>query len=42
MAKAAVQLLGVVQNRTVRSPLIPATDEQVALLRSDLAEAGLA
>lgn len=42
MAKAAVQHLGVIRHRTVRSPLIPATDEQVALLRADLAEAGLA
>lgn len=42
MAKAAVELRGVIRNRTVRSPLIPATDEQVAQLRADLAEAGLA
>ncbi|PSL01099.1 dihydrodipicolinate synthase [Haloactinopolyspora alba] len=41
MAKAAIQLRGVTDNRTVRSPLVPATDEQVALLRADLAEAGL-
>ena len=41
MAKAALQLLGVTESRAVRSPLIPATDEQVALLRADLAEAGI-
>ncbi len=41
MAKAALQLLGVLDNRVVRLPLVPATDEQVALLRSDLADAAL-
>jgi 4-hydroxy-tetrahydrodipicolinate synthase len=41
MAKAALQLLGVLENRAVRLPLVEATDEQVSLLRSDLAEAAL-
>jgi 4-hydroxy-tetrahydrodipicolinate synthase len=41
MAKAAVQLLGVVPNRSVRPPLVEATGDEVALLRTDLAEAGL-
>ncbi|MBD0292568.1 MAG: 4-hydroxy-tetrahydrodipicolinate synthase [Jiangellaceae bacterium] len=41
MAKAAVQLTGVVGSRTMRSPLVDATDAQVAELRVDLAEAGL-
>ncbi len=41
MAKAAVQLLGVLANRTVRSPLVEASADEVALLRADLAEAGL-
>jgi 4-hydroxy-tetrahydrodipicolinate synthase len=41
MAKAAVHMLGIVHSRAVRSPLVPATDEQVTRLRSDLAEAGL-
>jgi 4-hydroxy-tetrahydrodipicolinate synthase len=41
MAKAALQLLGVLENRAVRLPLVEATDEQVSLLRSDLADAAL-
>lgn len=41
MAKAAVQMLGIIEHRTVRSPLVPATAEQVAQLRADLVEAGL-
>jgi len=41
MAKAALQLLGVIEHRTVRLPLVEATDEQVSLLREDLAAAGL-
>lgn len=39
MAKAALQLAGVLANRTVRSPLIAATDDQVAQLRADLLSA---
>jgi 4-hydroxy-tetrahydrodipicolinate synthase len=41
MAKAGVQLTGVLSGRTVRSPLVEATDAQVAELRTDLAAAGL-
>nr|WP_240759608.1 dihydrodipicolinate synthase family protein [Phytoactinopolyspora endophytica] len=41
MAKAAVHTLGIIQSRHMRSPLIPATDEQVAELRTDLSEAGV-
>ncbi len=41
MAKAALQLQGVLPSRAVRLPLVEATDEQVALLRSDLVEAAL-
>ncbi len=41
MAKAALQLLGVLSTRTTRSPLVDATDEQVKLLRADLDEAGI-
>jgi len=41
MAKAALQLLGVLPNRTTRPPLVDATDDEVALLRTDLTEAGL-
>ena len=42
MAKAALQLLGVLATRTVRSPLVEATEEQIELLRADLAAAGIA
>jgi 4-hydroxy-tetrahydrodipicolinate synthase len=42
MAKAALELLGVLTNRTTRLPLLDATPEQVDLLRSDLRAAGLA
>jgi len=41
MAKAALQLLGVLSNRTTRPPLVDATDDELGLLRSDLTEAGL-
>jgi 4-hydroxy-tetrahydrodipicolinate synthase len=41
MVKAALQILGVIEHRTVRSPLVDATDEQVSRLREDLAAAGL-
>jgi 4-hydroxy-tetrahydrodipicolinate synthase len=40
-AKAALQLQGVLQHRTMRLPLVAATDEEVALLRADLEEAQL-
>jgi 4-hydroxy-tetrahydrodipicolinate synthase len=42
MAKAALELQGVVPTRAVRLPLIPATEEQIRQLRTDLQEAGLA
>lgn len=38
MAKAGLQLRGVLAHRTVRPPLVPATDEQVDLLRSALGD----
>jgi 4-hydroxy-tetrahydrodipicolinate synthase len=41
MVKAALQMLGVIPERTTRPPLVDATDDEVALLRQDLAEAGL-
>src|SRR3954469_17314497 len=41
MAKAALELLGVIPTRTTRPPLVDATDEQVQVLRGDLVEAGL-
>ncbi len=41
MAKAALELQGVLTNRVTRLPLLPATDEQVAGLRPDLVAAGL-
>lgn len=40
-AKAALQMLGVLPHRTMRLPLVAATEEEVAVLRADLAEAGL-
>lgn len=40
-AKAALQLLGVLDNRTVRGPLVSLDDDEVAALRSGLAAAGL-
>jgi len=40
-AKAALQLLGVLDNRNVRGPLVPLDDDEVAALRSGLAAAGL-
>jgi 4-hydroxy-tetrahydrodipicolinate synthase len=36
MAKAGLQLRGVIAHRTVRPPLVPATDDQVDLLHSAL------
>ena len=41
MAKAALELLGVIPSRATRPPLVNATEEQLALLRADLVEAGL-
>jgi 4-hydroxy-tetrahydrodipicolinate synthase len=40
-AKAALQLLGVLDNRNVRGPLVPLTDDEVAALRVGLAASGL-
>jgi 4-hydroxy-tetrahydrodipicolinate synthase len=41
MAKAALEMLGVLPTRATRPPLVDATDEQLQLLRADLLEAGL-
>lgn len=41
MAKAAVHLAGVIGGRTMRLPLLAATDDEVVTLGADLAEAGL-
>lgn len=40
-AKAALQLLGVLDNRNVRAPLVPLDDDEVAALRDGLAASGL-
>ncbi len=40
-AKAAMQLLGVLDNRAVRLPLVPAGDDLVAEIRDVIARAGL-
>ncbi|HLL08523.1 MAG TPA: 4-hydroxy-tetrahydrodipicolinate synthase [Nocardioidaceae bacterium] len=40
-SKAALQLLGVLPTRTMRPPLVDATEEEVAELRADLSAAGL-
>ena len=40
-AKAALQLVGVLDNRHVRAPLVPLDDAEVDALRSGLAAAGL-
>ncbi|HEY9566289.1 MAG TPA: 4-hydroxy-tetrahydrodipicolinate synthase [Nocardioides sp.] len=40
-AKAALQLLGVIDNRHVRSPLVELDDDEVAALRTGLEAAGL-
>ena len=40
-AKAAMQLLGVLDNRNVRLPLVPASDELVDELRSVMSDLGL-
>jgi 4-hydroxy-tetrahydrodipicolinate synthase len=40
-AKAALQLLGVIDNRNVRAPLVPLDDTEVAALRDGLAASGL-
>ncbi len=40
-AKAALQLLGVLDNRNVRSPLVALDDDELAALRAGLAASGL-
>ncbi len=40
-AKATLQLLGVLDNRNVRAPLVPLDDSEVAALRAGLAASGL-
>ena len=40
-AKAALELIGVLDNRRVRGPLVPLDDDEVAALRDGLAAAGL-
>ncbi|MCW2841468.1 MAG: dapA, partial [Aeromicrobium sp.] len=40
-AKAALQLLGVLDHRTMRAPLLAATEEEVAIVRDGLAASGL-
>ena len=40
-AKAALQLLGVLDNRHVRGPLLPLSDDEVEALRAGLAASGL-
>lgn len=40
-AKAALELLGVLDNRTVRAPLVPLDDAEVQALRTGLLAAGL-
>ncbi len=40
-AKAGLQLLGVLDNRNVRGPLVPLTDQEVAALREGMVASGL-
>ena len=40
-AKAGLQLLGVLDNRNVRGPLVPLDDDEVEALRAGLAASGL-
>jgi 4-hydroxy-tetrahydrodipicolinate synthase len=40
-SKAALQLLGVLEHRTMRSPLLEATEEEVAIVRDGLVASGL-
>jgi 4-hydroxy-tetrahydrodipicolinate synthase len=40
-SKAALQLLGVLDNRRVRSPLVELTEDEVQALRTGLSESGL-
>ena len=40
-SKVALQLLGVLEHRTMRAPLPEATDEEVAIVRAGLEASGL-
>lgn len=40
-SKAALQILGVLEHRSVRPPLVPATDEEVAIVRDGLVASSL-
>jgi 4-hydroxy-tetrahydrodipicolinate synthase len=40
-AKAALQLVGVLDNRNVRAPLVSLDDDEVAALRTGLVASGL-
>jgi 4-hydroxy-tetrahydrodipicolinate synthase len=40
-AKASLQLLGQLENRTVRPPLVDATDDEITMLRDELRAAHL-
>jgi 4-hydroxy-tetrahydrodipicolinate synthase len=40
-AKASLQLIGVLDNRNVRGPLVPLDEEELAALRAGLVAAGL-
>jgi 4-hydroxy-tetrahydrodipicolinate synthase len=41
MSKAALQLQGVLEHRTLRLPLVAATDDEVEQLRADLSQSGV-
>jgi 4-hydroxy-tetrahydrodipicolinate synthase len=41
MAKAVAELAGVISSRTMRSPMVAATDDEVDVLQADLTKAGL-
>jgi 4-hydroxy-tetrahydrodipicolinate synthase len=41
MAKAALELQGLIPSRAMRAPLVEATEEQLVVLREDLAAAGV-
>jgi 4-hydroxy-tetrahydrodipicolinate synthase len=41
MVKAALQMTGVLRHRTMRLPLVEATDEEIAVLRADLVASDL-
>ena len=39
--KAALELMGLLPNRSVRLPLVPATEDQVSAIRADLQQIGI-